>query len=1054
MSSSFALLCRRAVVCLAILAVASPGWAQLTRGIISGVVSDSGGGVLPGVTLTITNQATGVVRSTVSNEAGVYRAPALEPGVYTVKAELDSFKTFETTDVRVESGQEVTLNAALTVGGLAETVQVTADNVTAINRTNATVGLVTGARQVVELPISPTRDVTRVALLSPNVVSGPGAEGISANGQRSRNNNFMIDGSDNNDASVTISTTPIPPEAVAEIAVQTNPYNVEYGRSSGAQFNVITKSGTNAFRGDIFEYYANSKYNARTNVEKRTGLDDPAGFTRHQVGGGMGGPVLRNRLFFFGMFQADIRREDGGPSTQAATIPTQAGYAALQNVPLRAGQSAASRAAVLNSIGFLQDVYGQNPVYSNLRTTAVNGVPIEIGQVNMPIQQNQDVFNTLGRVDWTISSNDTITGRYISNRPTTQNATSNLQFGSRFAAEQVIKDSNTALSYTRVLSSSKLNEFRFSYIRRDLGFPEADPVTPTSAITGLFTIGGLANFPQGRIQNSFQFQDVFSWQTGRHSLKFGGDVRYLQLDNQAAFNTKGSFTFNNLQDYMNNFANQFTQALQVASFDARQSQLFFFAQDDFKLTPNLTLNLGLRYENNSVPLGFFGAEDQESLNALVPGPVQRDNNNWAPRAGFAWTPTPDGGLFKSLLGGEGQSVIRGGYGVGYDVLFYNILTVTGSNYPRVFTGQVDQVFDVFPNVAAVGGAPVFNPLATYVNTPADAQYPRTNYWSLGWARELGSTMSVEFGYNGSISRNGVNQLQANPAVLSEAQAALVRQTLNGASIPTTQARRVSPQFGPRTLIATTAKGEFHSLYGQFTRRLSDGLQFRTSYTFGKNFSNNDESLGVAAITAGSPQIPQDFNNIDAEWSLSAFDRTHRVVAAWLYETPAVGNAFVRQLTGGWQVSGVYTAQSGQPFTIVTGVDSNGNGGGGDRPNFDPSGTLTPDPQTGNLRTFTTSGMFLVPLGTNGLPLLNSLGNGNLGRNTLRAPGWFNWDVSVGRRFSLPYGGHSVYVRLDLYNAFNQDNYGVPVNSMSNPAFGTNTNNWGNRSALMSARYSF
>ncbi len=219
-------------------------------------------------------------------------------------------------------------------------------------------------------------------------------------------------------------------------------------------------------------------------------------------------------------------------------------------------------------------------------------------------------------------------------------------------------------------------------------------------------------------------------------------------------------------------------------------------------------------------------------------------------------------------------------------------------------------------------------------------------------------------------------------------------------------------------------------------------------------SDNDESLGVADITAGSPQIPQDYKNIDAEWSLSAFDRTHRVVANWLYETPAVGNAFVRQLTGGWQLSGVYVAQSGQPFTMLTGVDTNGNGGGGDRPNFDPSGTLTPDPETGNLRTFTTSGMFLVPLGTNGLPLLNSLGNGNLGRNTLRAPGWFNWDLSFGRRFSLPYGGHSVFVRVDLFNAFNQDNYGVPVNSMSNPAFGTNTNNWGNRSALISARYSF
>ena len=1053
MSSTFAQSLRRALLCLALLAAAVPASAQLTRGIISGVVTDSGGGVLPGATVTITNQDTGVVRATTSNDSGVFRAPALEPGTYQVRAELQGFRTFDARDIRVGSGQEVTLNPSLSVGGLEETVQVTSEAAgVTINRTNATVGLVTNARQVVELPISPTRDVTRVALLSPNVVSGPGAEGISANGQRSRNNNFMIDGSDNNDASVTTSTTPIPPEAVAEIAVQTNPYNVEYGRSSGAQFNVITKSGTNAFRGDIFDYYTDSKYNARTNVEKRTGFDDPAGFTRHQVGGGIGGPVLRNKLFFFGMFQADIRREDGGPGT-TANIPTQAGYATLQNVPLRAGQSAASRSAVLNSIGFLQEVYAQNPVFSNVRTTNVNGVPVEIGQVNLPIQQDRDAFNLLTRVDYTLSPNDTITGRYISDRPTTQNAASNLQFGSRFAGESATKDHNLALSHTHVFGPRALNEARFSYIRRDLSFPEADPVTPTTAITGLFTIGGLSNFPQGRIQNSFQFQDVFSWQKGRHSLKFGGDMRYLQLDNQAAFNSKGSFTFNNLQDYMNNFANQFTQALQVASFDARQTQLFFFAQDDFRVTQNLTLNLGLRYENSSVPLGFFGAEDQQSLGALVPGPVQRDNNNWAPRVGFAWTPTPQGGFLKSLLGAEGQSVVRGGYGIGYDVLFYNILTVNASNFPRVFTGQADQIFDVFPSVAPVGGAPVFNPLATYVNTPVDAQYPRSNYWSLSFARELTSNTSFEFGYNGSLSRNGVNQLQANPGVLTEAQAATVRATGNIASIPNTQARRVFPQFGPRVLIATTAEGEYHSAYAQFTRRLARGLQFRSSYTFSKNFSNNDESLGVAAITAGSPQIPQDFNDIDAEWSLSAFDRTHRVVASWLYETPAVGNAFVRQLTGGWQVSGVFVAQSGQPFTILTGVDTNGNGGGGDRPNFDPSGTLTPDPDTGNLRTFTTSGMFLVPLGSNGLPLANSLGNGNLGRNTLRAPAWYNWDISVARRFTLPFG-HRVLIRADLFNAFNQDNYGVPVNSLSNPAFGTNTNNWGNRSLLMSARYSF
>lgn len=543
-----------------------------------------------------------------------------------------------------------------------------------------------------------------------------------------------------------------------------------------------------------------------------------------------------------------------------------------------------------------------------------------------------------------------------------------------------------------------------------------------------------------------------SAQRGRHSLKVGTDYRYLQLDNQAAFNSKGSFTFNNLQDYVNNFANSFTQALQVASFDARQHQIYLFAQDDFRVTPNLTLNLGLRYENSSVPLGFFGADDQSVRAALVPGPVQRDNNNVAPRVGFAYSPTAERGLMHALFG-DGDGVIRGGYGVGYDVLFYNILTVNASNFPRVVTGLENQVFDVFPSLVSVGGAAVFNPLATFVNTPEKAQYPRANYWSLAVARELGRSWTFELGYNGSISRNGINQLQANPAILTDAQAATVRATGSISSIPNTQARREQAQFGSRVLIATAARSEYHGGYVSVRRRFSRGLQFGTSYTLGKTLSDNDESLGVAAIAGPSPQVPQDYRNIDAERSLSAFDRRHRIVANWIYDVPSFGNIITRSLFGNWQFSGVYQGQSGQPFTIITGVDSNGNGGGGDRPNVNPAGTLTPDPVSGNLRTFTTDGMFEVPRGSNGLPLANSLGNGNLGRNTLIAPAFFRWDLTVARRFPL-FSTHRLLVRADLLNAFNQDNYGTPVNSLNSPTFGTNTNNWGNRIIMLSGRYSF
>jgi hypothetical protein len=227
-------------------------------------------------------------------------------------------------------------------------------------------------------------------------------------------------------------------------------------------------------------------------------------------------------------------------------------------------------------------------------------------------------------------------------------------------------------------------------------------------------------------------------------------------------------------------------------------------------------------------------------------------------------------------------------------------------------------------------------------------------------------------------------------------------------------------------------------------------------------SNNDESLGVGAITTGSPQIPQDFFNYNAEKSLSAFDRTHRFVTNFLYEIPMPGfisdNGLANSLLGGFQFSGIISYQSGQPFTILTGVDSNGNGQGADRPNFVPGGALVLDPVTGDFRTFSPrfGGAFFVPL-FNGSPLANSLGNGNLGKNTFRAPGFWNADLSVAKRFTLPWGGeekHRFQVRADFLNAFNWDNYGIPVNNLNSSDFGKNLNNWGNRSITLSGKYIF
>ncbi len=1028
---------------LVTLALPEASLAQLTRGAVSGTVRDESGAPIPGATAVVRNVDTGITRQVVTDAQGFYRVPAVDAGRYTVKVELAGFTTVEKTGVDVRSTIEATVNVDLKVAPIGELITVTGEaEAVALNKSNPTIGFTYTNRQAVELPLSAGRNVNLLALLTPNTFSAPGSTGISANGSRARNNNFTIDGSDNNDISITVSTSPVVPEAVQEFQNQTNPYNVEFGRNSGAQLNIITKSGTNSFRGEAWDYYRSAGLNALDNIEKDAKRTDPTKFVRHQIGASLGGPLIKDKTHFFALVQRDTTRT-GLSLGNSVTMPTPQGYQQLQSVPLRSGQSTASRQAVLNRLSFLQDVYATNPNFTNVRTTLVNGVPVQIGTTNIGLTTPADTLHALGRIDHQLAADDHLTLRYIYNSPESTNLISNCNLGAIFCGNQVVTDHNASLSETHIFSPQLLNELRISYIKRDLQFPENDPASPTAGITGFFTVGGLSNFPQGRVQKSWQLSDVATWARGRHSVKFGADIRYINLANDAAFDSKGTFTFNSLQDYMNNQAVSFQQALQVSSFVAKQWQTFYFIQDDFRPTSDLVLNLGLRYELSTVPLGFFGASDPQSLNALVPAPVKKDTNNWAPRVGFAWSPRK-GGLF-----GDGKTVFRGGYGITYDVLFYNILTVNGSNFPRVVVGRIDNALDLYPNTAATSGSAVFSPTATYVNSPVDLQNPMQHIYSFAIGREFGRDFVTEIGYTGSTGRNGINQLQGNPAPLTPEQAALVAATKSTTAIPTVQARRVNPALGSRVLIASTAKSQYHAGYISINKRMSHGIQFGLSYTLSRYMSDNDESLGVGAITGSSPQIPQDFNRIQDEWSLSVFDRTHRFAASYTLEIPGPKTGFLGTLLGGWQISGTTQGQSGQPFTVLTGVDSNGNGSGGDRPNVNPNGTFRYTDHGG----FENNGYYVVPLGTNNLPLAFSLGNGNGKRNAHRGPGFWNTDLSLLKRVTL-FRSHQLTLRVDALNAFNQDNYGQPVTSMASPSFGKNTNNWGNRSLTLSGKYSF
>jgi hypothetical protein len=569
----------------------------------------------------------------------------------------------------------------------------------------------------------------------------------------------------------------------------------------------------------------------------------------------------------------------------------------------------------------------------------------------------------------------------------------------------------------------------------------------------------LSNFPQGRLQDTFQWQNVTTKLTGKHSLKFGADIRYLKLFNRSGFDSKGTFVFNNLEDFMNNNAFSFTQAVNEATFDARHKTAYLFFQDNFKVTRDLTLNLGLRYEIQSIPLdGFFGAANSEIAAALVPGPVRQDRNNWAPRLGFSYSPSKGGWLF-----GDGLTVIRGGYGMGYDVLFFNIATVTASNYPRVVTQVVNNVPNQYPNLLPKQATvPPFNPMAQFVNANEDMQNPTSHYYSLSIQRQFARNYIVEAGYSGNRNYHQIRQGQLNPSILTPAQSAQVIATGNQNAIGSVQQRRLYPQFGPRVTIEATAMSKYNAAFVRFDRKFANGFLLGANYTFSKTMSDNDESLGVADITNSSPQVPQDFFNYRNEWSRSVFDRPHRAVIYYNYDIPGANlsaNPVVKRIIGGWGITGSHEWQSGQPFTIRTGVDSGGTGTTAPhRPNYNPNGTIAMDPVTGNLRTFTTplngTGIVVSPLTASGTPLANSMpGGGDLGRNTLRGPGHMQTNFSLFKDIAITERWR-IRLKSDWINAFNQRNFGNPVATMVSPNFGQNTTDPGGRTMLLSAHIRF
>jgi hypothetical protein len=990
-----------AALVAALLALPAAARAQLPTASIRGVVTDSQSGVLPGVAVTATQKETGLLRSTITNEAGVYRLAALPSGTYEIVAELSGFEK-QIRSVELLLNQEVEVAFMLGVGARTEQVTVTAET-PMTDTTKSEVSRTFKAEQISDLPL-PGRNFLNLMLTVPGVTTGgTGAAGFGAavNGQRSRQINFVIDGSDNNDASVTGVRSPVIQDAVGEFRIVTTLFPAELGRNTGAVAIATTKSGTNRFRGTAYEFYENAeKLNARNNLEKAANFSDPGKLRRDTYGFTIGGPIQRDRTFFFAAYQRTPF--EGRGAAIPILSPTEEGRALLAAVP-------GADPAMLD----LMNGFIPLPNSGSTRTAAVSGVSIPFADYVATLPNSSLNAQTVVRVDRTLSSSDAIFGRYIQSR-TTQVGASNPP---GFANDVDFPTHNVVATWNRILNSAAINEFHFSYGRTGGLFPGGSTNPPGNndmprlAVTSFFAIGLPVNIPQDRKEQVWQFTDSLSYLRGNHAFKFGADIRRVKLTSFLPFDFRGTYTYPTLASFVLNTPSSVTRAFgdPEPSFDYFETA--YFAQDDWKLRSNVTVNLGLRYERTGAAQGFFSN-------------VATDNNNFAPRTGFAWD-----------VSNDGRMVVRGGYGLTYDQFFLNIPLLAGQGPPfqRRITVVGGSPFPALPGDRDFSDAELKTLNSTDI--PDDTGFPMAHQWQIGLQRQLGATWRAEAAYVGSLGRNLIRQRVVNPVFCCPRETVI---SPTGASV---FRRHGDPQqTGAITSLEAEAKSEFHS--GQFSieKRFSSGNSFSAAYTLSRFYDDGSEALATGTPTLQRPQNNFDF---DAEWSRSAFDRPHRLTVTGLYQIPfrKEQQGVVGRALGGWTVSAVWAIQSGQPFTIITGVDSNGDGDpANDRPDIDPGGDPT-----------TIEGYIFRPS--------LSGGDGNLGRNTGRAPRTSSVNAVLFKDFRL-FNTHRLQIRGEIFNLTNTRQFGLLNNgrernlSVPSQFHDFRSSNGGSRTVVLGMKYLF
>ena len=1043
----------RLLILLALLSAHT--WAQQVTGNILGNVVDAQNAIVVGAQVTARNLDTGLTRSAQTSVRGEYRLDFLPPGKYEVRVTSAGFKTFVRSAIDLAIGQSARIDARIEIGEAASEVQVT-DAAPSVNTTDATVGQTISSDQITTLPLV-NRNAYSLLTLTPGVQSTTNAIALGFPAQRTFINggadatmgsvNYYLDGGPNMSTLRNTGNMPPNPDALEEFRVDTNNYSAEFGRFGNGVINVVTRSGTNQFHGSLFEFFRNTKLNANT----WNALTKPP-LHRNQFGGSFGGPIIRNKTFFFGTYSG--LRQQTTTFLNSAVVPTAA---------QRSGSFSAIAKPIIDPVTGLQFAGNIIPA-ARFDPTAVNIInkslplanqPNNIFQGQVPSPYNTDEY--LGKIDHMVSDTQRLTASYF----TTAGTNSILPGGNLpWSMQQYTwRQQNYNVNYTWTISPTLVNQTWLSYARyfggrlnvpgtslHDFGSdftPQGPPSLPQIAVTGYFTLGQSIAGPVAG-DNLYTLRDVASYTIGRHSIRFGADGSLAKDQQTTLLNNYGVFSFTGAKtgpkaNQGDGFADFLLGVPVTMNQDAPEGALYnfwqtgVFVQDDFKIHPRLTLNLGLRYDIQTPPTDpqnreetFVPGRQSTTIPSSPPGVlvvgdagvergvISTRFGHVSPRLGMAWDPF-----------GNGKTAIRAGAGI-----FFG--SVSGNGWGTVENSQPFAVRQQFANPTSLthpyanlpGGVSPF----PYVYTPQSARYitpagllpidlkfqwPFSYQMNFTIQREVGKGLSLSAGYVGTLSHH----LAFSPDINYPLYNATATATNFNARRP------YSPGLlSTINMLKSDGTASYHALQIKARKNAGKHLSLTAFYTYSKSLSS--EQMDGASTSGGA----QNSNNLALEHGRSDYDQRHNFVSAiiWNISYYEGTSRLLKNVLNGWTLSPIVTLASGFPFTVLSGKDNNYDGVTNDRANTVGNPLLDPDRPRAQVlaQWFNTAAFVANPIGT----------DGTSARNFLDAPGSRNMDLGVFRAFAA---GEKVRLQFrgEFTNVFNFVNLNTPNATLTSATFG-------------------